>query len=107
MYVCSISGIGGSSGSKSVIRACHSDDCTEWFGEYNEPGIVNKNEFRPFWIEYIEGVVRVGKGGQQTAFSQWDAGACHGRVTSEVYVGISGARNHDDYWVFNTTYICE
>ena len=107
MYVCSISDIGGWSGSKSVIRACHSDKCTELYGEHNETSIVNKNEFRPFWIEYIEGVVRVGKGGQQTAFSQWDAGAYHGCVTSEVYVGISGATHHDDYWVFNTTYICE
>ncbi|XP_071784763.1 uncharacterized protein [Asterias amurensis] len=99
--------IGGWSGSKSVIRACHSDNCTELFGEHNEPGIVNENEFRPFWIEYIEGVVKVGKGGQQTAFSQWDAGQYHGCVTTEVYVGISGARNHPDNWVFNTTYVCK
>ena len=75
---------------RSVIRACHADICPEWFGEHNERGIVNENEFRPFWIEYIEGVVRVGKGGQQTAFSQWDAGAYYRRITSEVFVGISG-----------------
>ncbi|XP_071797405.1 uncharacterized protein [Asterias amurensis] len=61
--------IGGWNGSKSVIRPCHSDICPGWFGEHNEPGTVRENEFRPFWIEYIEGVVRVGKGGQQTAFS--------------------------------------
>ncbi|XP_071784762.1 uncharacterized protein [Asterias amurensis] len=99
--------IGGWDGSKSVIHACHSEECTELFGVHDEPDIVNQNEFRPFWIEYIEGVVKVGKGGQQTAFSQWDAGAYHGRVTSDVYVGISGARHDEDYWVFNTTYICK
>ncbi|XP_071797213.1 uncharacterized protein [Asterias amurensis] len=99
--------IGGWSGNKSVIRPCHSDICPGWFGEHNEPGIVNENEFRPFWIEYIEGVVKVGKGGQQTAFSQLDAGAYHGRVIAEVYVGISGWRNFPSYWVFNTPYVCK
>ncbi|XP_033640517.1 uncharacterized protein LOC117300806 isoform X2 [Asterias rubens] len=99
--------LGGWNGSKTIFRACHSKTCKDLFGEYNEPGIVRQYEYRPFWIEYIKGVVTVGKGGQQMAFSQWDAGAYHGRVTSKVYVGISGGQNAPDAWVFNTKYVCE
>ncbi|XP_071802652.1 uncharacterized protein [Asterias amurensis] len=102
--------IGGWGGDKSVIRACYSYICKDLFGEYNEPAgrsTVDEFEFRPFWIEYTEGVVSVGKGGQQTAFSKWDAGAYYGRVTSEVYIGISAALFYADSWVFNTPYICK
>ena len=85
---------------KSAIRACHSDSCSTLRDEYYESYITNKDEFRPSWVEYDGGVVAIGKGGQDTAFLEWDAGAYHGRVPTTVYVGISTGKWRDGDWVF-------
>ena len=82
------SDIGGWGNSKAVIRACHSSVCRGSLVEYSEDGLISQEESRPFWIEYKEGVVTVGKGGQG-AFMEWDAGKYHQRVPSEVHIGIA------------------
>ncbi|XP_077981785.1 C3 and PZP-like alpha-2-macroglobulin domain-containing protein 8 [Glandiceps talaboti] len=60
--------IGGWRNTKSVIRrAKHS----ELRVEASTPGILSPNEFREFWISYNNGVIRVGKEGDQEAFMEW------------------------------------
>ena len=78
---------------EAYIRACVPSVCGSGAvrAEYlvSQPPLLDNNEYRPFWIEYDEGVVTVGKGGQEQSFMEWDAGAYHGRVPTELHVGIS------------------
>ena len=92
---------------EAYIRACMPHLCSKngdgsVYAEYlvSQPPLLDNNEYRPFWIEYDEGVVTVGKGGQQQSFLEWDAGAHHGRVPTELHVGISTYEHTQGLWDF-------
>ncbi|XP_038069496.1 uncharacterized protein LOC119738655 [Patiria miniata] len=95
--------IGGWGNSKSVIRPCQSDTggaCDVVQVAHNEQHIVTDMEYRPFWIDYKGGVVKVGKGGQEEAFLEWDAGAHYNRVPTHVRVGIASWHIAPSYFKF-------
>ncbi|XP_038067069.1 uncharacterized protein LOC119737068 [Patiria miniata] len=91
--------IGGLKNTRSVMR-CSYAGCSEVFSQHYEAGLVNATEYRPFWIDYKGGVVRVGKGGQEEAFLEWDAGAHHQRVVTQVRIGIASRSIANGDWVF-------
>ena len=87
---------------QATIKPCYYKKCSGIIALHEEEGLVDINEYRPFWIEYREGVVKVGKGGQKEAFLEWDAGAYHKRVSTPVNVGIASWRNGDHAdWIFH------
>ena len=59
--------IGGWSNTKSVIRRAKQ---SQQKVEASTPSIVSPTEFRGFWITYNNGVIKVGKEGQE-AFMEW------------------------------------
>ena len=103
MYIFPILVIGGGY-KEAYIRACMPPVCGSGGvrAEYlvSQPPLLDNNEYRPFWIEYDEGNVTVGKGGQEQSFLEWDAGAYHGRVPTELHVGISTWEDTQGSWDF-------
>ena len=93
--------IGGSTNKKWSIKACHSKSCRQIMSEHGETAILDASEHRPFWLEYDDGVVSVGKGGQRRDSVRWDAAAYHGFVPRKVYLGISTWRNTGGEWIFH------
>ncbi|XP_038066791.1 uncharacterized protein LOC119736853 [Patiria miniata] len=91
---------GGSGNARTVMRSCYYLECPDVVSLHKEEGLVNANEYRPFWIDYKGGVVRVGKGGQEEAFLEWDAGAHHQRVATQVRIGIASWASTNGDWVF-------
>ncbi|XP_022101869.1 uncharacterized protein LOC110985267 [Acanthaster planci] len=96
--------IGGWGNTKSVIRPCQSETgggrCKVVQVQHVETGIVSGDEYRFFWIEFKEGVVRVGKGGQEEAFLKWDAGSSLKRVLTQVHIGIASWHIANSEFVF-------
>ncbi|XP_038066788.1 C3 and PZP-like alpha-2-macroglobulin domain-containing protein 8 [Patiria miniata] len=92
--------IGGQNNRRSAVRSCYNVECHDAVATHDEAGLVDANEYRPFWIEYKGGVVRVGKGGQEEAFLEWDAGAHHQRVATQVRIGIASWAKANGDWVF-------
>lgn len=60
--------IGGWGNTKSIIRYNKSkpEVC-----EVNTPNILSPTEFRGFWVRVTQGVVTVGREGEQAAFLSW------------------------------------
>ncbi|XP_038045815.1 C3 and PZP-like alpha-2-macroglobulin domain-containing protein 8 [Patiria miniata] len=92
--------IGGSVNGRAVMRPCYYVECPGVDATHDEAGLVDANEYRPFWIDYKGGVVRVGKGGQEVAFLEWDAGAHHQGVVTQVRIGIASWASANGDWVF-------
>ena len=78
----------------------HSETFTEIMDEHHEAAILDPSEHRPFWVEFDDGIVSFGKGGEQEALVQWDAAAYYGFVPRKVYLGISTGRYTSGNWVF-------
>ncbi|XP_071797142.1 uncharacterized protein [Asterias amurensis] len=91
--------IGCGWGDETIIRACHPYTCYTRLEIYDEAGILDPSEYRSFWIEYEMGTVRIGKGGVTDAILEWNAEAYHGRVPTQVYVGVSTASSEGS-WKF-------
>ncbi|XP_038067813.1 C3 and PZP-like alpha-2-macroglobulin domain-containing protein 8 [Patiria miniata] len=89
--------IGGRVNTLANVRPCYLI-CLDIVATHEEQGLVNASEYRPFWIDYKGGVVRIGKGGQEAAFVEWDAGAYHQRVPTRVHFGVSSWGNAEGYW---------
>ncbi len=89
-----------------VVRACMPHLCTtagdgSLYAEYTDTSPVTAStEYRPFWIHYDEGLVTAGKGGQQDNLVKWNAGDHHGRVPTELHIGISTWENNHGEWDF-------
>ena len=103
-FLCFVADIGGWGNTKSVIRPCNSETgeqrCKAVQVKHEEKDIVVVDEFRPFWIEYKEGVVKVGKGGQEEAFLEWDVGASLQQVPVRVQIGIASYHIAQSEFVF-------
>ncbi|XP_071797803.1 uncharacterized protein [Asterias amurensis] len=92
--------------SKIVVRRCMPHLCeTVGFGglmaEYTDTtGLTSSTEYHPFWINYAEGVITAGKGGEHESPVEWDAGAHYGRVPNQLHIGISTWENAYGEWDF-------
>ncbi|XP_038066316.1 uncharacterized protein LOC119736375 isoform X2 [Patiria miniata] len=91
--------IGGMRNQRAVMKPCFHEMCSDLIATHLEAGLVNANEYRPFWIDYKGGVVKVGKGGQQEAFLEWDAGTYHQPVATQVHVGVTSRGYPHADWV--------
>ncbi|XP_038067281.1 C3 and PZP-like alpha-2-macroglobulin domain-containing protein 8 [Patiria miniata] len=92
--------IGSLENIRALMRSCYFVECPDLVATHHEAGLVNATEYRPFWIDYKGGVIRVGKGGQEEAFLEWDAGAYHQRVATQVRIGIASRSYANGDWVF-------
>ena len=82
-----------------VIRASSGFSRHTILTAYVDDAIVRATEYRPFWIEFKDGIVTVGKGGQETGFLEWDAGAYHQQVYAQVYIGVASYRFAPGEWM--------
>ena len=103
--------IGSSDNREAFIRTCYSGDSStcgrEKVDTSYESGLLSSLEFRAFWVAFSdEGVLTVGKGGEDASFLGWNAGMFHDREYPEVHVGIGtfGDWERGD-WVFHA--FCE
>ncbi|XP_071796531.1 uncharacterized protein [Asterias amurensis] len=89
---------------KIAVRACmpqHCGDSGREFAMYEDTSpVIIKGEYRPFWIHYAEGVVTAGKGDEQQSLVEWDAGDHHGRVPTQLHIGISTWETGYGEWDF-------
>ena len=88
--------------SRVAIRARGQFDSAR-LAAYDDNDLVNADEHRPFWIGFNDGILTIGKGGQETGFLEWDAGAYHGKIHVEVYVGVASYKHASGDWVFYQT----
>ncbi len=99
-----IPALGGWSNTRAAIRT--GDLKTEYTvggiqtkSFFNYANQLSVDEDRAFWIEYENGVVRVGKGGEKDAFMEWDGTAEVG-YHPKVNIAISTWERVSGDWVF-------
>ena len=100
LFLFPLSDIGGSIpiDPRVVIRAS-GDFTSDVVAKHIEDGLISATEYRPFWIELKDGVVTVGKGGQETGFLEWDAGAYHHQVYAQAYIGVASYVSAPGKWM--------
>ncbi|XP_038059829.1 uncharacterized protein LOC119730848 [Patiria miniata] len=89
--------IGGYTNTKSAIRTCKACDAGQL--QITTNGILSDAEDRLFWIEYNDGNVQVGTGGNSPSpmmSKNWYGG----QRPSTVYVGVSTWQDASGHWFF-------
>ena len=85
---------------KSFLYPCSPKSCFAKV-EHTEDRLVDVNQYRPFWIQFKEGWVKIGKGGQEGPFLEGNVSAYREQVPIKVHVGISSGQNASGEWVFH------
>ena len=69
LYIFYQTGIGGWGNTKSAIRCDR--HCYPFDFEVSKDDVLDEFEYRRFWLNYDNGMIQVGQGGQLNPFLKW------------------------------------